>query len=355
MASSRIFIKGLPPTLSESDFRKHFAQNGRDITDAKIFQNRRIGYVGYKTPEDAQEAVKYFNRTFMRMSKIGVEIARPIKPEQEFRQANNAPTARREPEGRASDAGTKRKRESDTIDKDDPKLKEFMEVMRPKSKKKAWEDQASFASASNQVELGPRHEPMEDAPSDDEYEKVPKKNKKAKLDAKNEIVESHTEVGDTASDPTANQSDQHEEVEPPTATSASDADWARSRTSRLLGLQDDDEDEEDNAVPANVREEHLDSDNESVTKHHAKKEVIMPEASMPTPPSDSPKSIEDVEDSLEKPDADIQTIRSSMRLFVRNLPYDVKNEDLEAEFASYGNLEEVRSRYFVKSPLHVSR
>jgi multiple RNA-binding domain-containing protein 1 len=30
-----------------------------------------------------------------------------------------------------------------------------------------------------------------------------------------------------------------------------------------------------------------------------------------------------------------------MRLFVRNLPYDVKQEDLESEFASYGNVEEV--------------
>ncbi len=77
MASSRIFIKGLPPTISEEDFKKHFSANF-EITDAKLLPHRRIGYVGYKTPEDAAKAVKYFNRSFIRMSKIGVELARPV-------------------------------------------------------------------------------------------------------------------------------------------------------------------------------------------------------------------------------------------------------------------------------------
>ena len=45
-------------------------------------------------------------------------------------------------------------------------------------------------------------------------------------------------------------------------------------------------------------------------------------------------------------DADIEAVRSSMRLFVRNLPYDVRREDLEAEFAPFENLEEVRFSQF---------
>lgn len=77
MASSRVFIKGLPPTISEEEFRKHFSAT-QPITDAKLIPHRRIGYVGYKTPEEAVKAVKYFNRTFIRMSRIGVEIARPV-------------------------------------------------------------------------------------------------------------------------------------------------------------------------------------------------------------------------------------------------------------------------------------
>jgi RNA recognition motif-containing protein len=75
--SSRIFVRGLPPTMSEADFKTHFGKY--EVTDARLFPQRRIGYVGYKSPEDAQKAVKYFNRTFIRMSKIGVELARPVR------------------------------------------------------------------------------------------------------------------------------------------------------------------------------------------------------------------------------------------------------------------------------------
>lgn len=76
--SSRIFVKNLPPNINEVDFRKHFSSKGREITDIKLIPKRRIGYVGYKTPEDAAKAVKYFNRSYIRMSRIAVEVARPV-------------------------------------------------------------------------------------------------------------------------------------------------------------------------------------------------------------------------------------------------------------------------------------
>jgi multiple RNA-binding domain-containing protein 1 len=74
--SSRIFVRGLPSKFTEDDVRKHFAKF--PVTDVKYFPARRIGYVGYKTPEDAAKAIKYFNRSFIRMTKIFVEIARPV-------------------------------------------------------------------------------------------------------------------------------------------------------------------------------------------------------------------------------------------------------------------------------------
>ena len=74
--SSRIFVRGLPPKFTEDDVRKHFGKF--TVTDVKFFPHRRIGYVGYKTPEDAIQAVKYFNKTFIRQSKIFVETARPV-------------------------------------------------------------------------------------------------------------------------------------------------------------------------------------------------------------------------------------------------------------------------------------
>ena len=74
METSRVFVKGLPPTLSEVDFKAHFSRR-HAVTDVKLMPQRRIGYVGYKTAQDAQAAVKYFNKSFLRMSKLHVEPA----------------------------------------------------------------------------------------------------------------------------------------------------------------------------------------------------------------------------------------------------------------------------------------
>lgn len=78
MSTSRIFVKGLPPNITEAEFRKHFSAKNREVTDVKLIPQRRIGYVGYKSVEDASGAVKYFNKSYIRMSKISVEAARPV-------------------------------------------------------------------------------------------------------------------------------------------------------------------------------------------------------------------------------------------------------------------------------------
>ena len=78
MESSRIFIRGLPSNLSAEEFKKHFSKISA-VTDAKYIPHRRIGYVGYRTYDDAQKAVKYFDKSFIRMSRLGVELARPVR------------------------------------------------------------------------------------------------------------------------------------------------------------------------------------------------------------------------------------------------------------------------------------
>jgi len=74
MDASRIFVRGLPPSYTENEFRDHFAKR-YNVTDIKLLPARRIGYVGFKTSQDAAAAVKYFNKSFIRMSRINVEFA----------------------------------------------------------------------------------------------------------------------------------------------------------------------------------------------------------------------------------------------------------------------------------------
>lgn len=77
MESTRVFVSGLPPTCSNDQLRNHFAARF-SVTDAHVLNKRRMGFVGFKDNETAQEAVRHFNKTFMKMSKISVDIARPV-------------------------------------------------------------------------------------------------------------------------------------------------------------------------------------------------------------------------------------------------------------------------------------
>jgi multiple RNA-binding domain-containing protein 1 len=77
MENTRVFVSGLPPTISNQDLGKHFGSRFQ-VTDVHVIPKRRIGFVGFKEAAHAKQAVDYFNKTYIRMSKISVEIARPV-------------------------------------------------------------------------------------------------------------------------------------------------------------------------------------------------------------------------------------------------------------------------------------
>lgn len=72
-----MFVSGLPPTFTNDQLKKHFASRFH-VTDAHVLPKRRIGFVGFKNPEMAKQAAGYFNKSYVKMSKISVEIARPV-------------------------------------------------------------------------------------------------------------------------------------------------------------------------------------------------------------------------------------------------------------------------------------
>lgn len=74
---TRVFVKGLPPHYTTEQLGAHFA--GRyQITDSVVIPNRRIGFVGFRNYTLAKNAVKYFDKSYIRMSKISVEVAQPV-------------------------------------------------------------------------------------------------------------------------------------------------------------------------------------------------------------------------------------------------------------------------------------
>ncbi|KAB2576209.1 Multiple RNA-binding domain-containing protein 1 [Lasiodiplodia theobromae] len=337
MASSRIFVRNLPPTLSDADFRKHFAQQDV-VTDAKLLANRRIGYVGYKTPDAAEKAVKYFNKTFIRMSRIGVELARPVDEAPQPRNRKRAPTAalpvadKVSEESRSqAESSLKRKRGVDDAVEADPKLREFLEVMKPATKNKTWAnddmqiDQTAAAEDSNQVE--PVHVP--EADSDDEYQTVQKKPKHSEATSVAETSDVTTPAAQPSDESLSEDQQAESDAEEPAESGpVSDADWLRSKTSRTLDVVEDDDEELAHRPKPSEKEV-------SDTAEDAE-----PESADDTqPPTSGGGAVVDKTES--RVSSDIESIRQTGRLFLRNLPYDVSEDDLRGHFDSFGALEEV--------------
>ncbi|KAI0405802.1 MRD1-like protein [Xylaria palmicola] len=350
MESSRIFVRGLPPTINDAELRKHFSAKGH-VSDIKCFPQRRIGYVGFKTPQEAAAAVKYFNRSFIRMSKINVELARPIadpslsKPEssdQPLASSKSKPTRPLVPSGEQPESSAK-KRKRDALNESDPKLQEFLNVM-----------QASKISANklHGHEMDSVLEPpakkvaaSDEAESGDEYQSLPTRPSKRATTPPKLIPQSPkrsqpvaTSISSSIDEPTsANEPmEATEQSVPHASTGAQDADdddWLRSRTNRLLELVN-----EDDIFPVRSQPAVSNPANQQAfeTKNTICVDAVEVEKDAPHVEEDDADNDVDTQDA-----ATLDAIRKTSRIFCRNLPYDATAEDLRAHFQKFGEVEEV--------------
>ncbi|KAL2271075.1 hypothetical protein VTJ83DRAFT_446 [Remersonia thermophila] len=328
--SSRIFIKNLPPNLTEAEFRKHFSAQGREVTDVKLIPNRRIGFVGYKSPEDASKAVKYFNKSFIRMSRIAVDLAKPIADSNPrllaakdvSRTAVSVPVRPKsgEPSVKPAEDENPKKRKRE-VDENDPKLQEYLEVMGHPTKKS--KDQAL---GDNAPDVAIPAAALEAGESDDEYEDIPALRAKAAAPAPMEVDESSAPAV----------TEQPSTAVAPVSADADDEDWLRSRTNRLLDLVDPDDPNFPTrpAPPASAP-----------TTAAAPADSPAPAASKPASESGDDAGVDGSGDAGpgQKVDAEdaIQQVRKTCRLFLRNLSYKVTEDDIRDHFSKFGALEEV--------------
>lgn len=341
MESSRIFVKNLPPTITEAEFRKHFSAKGRELTDIKLIAKRRIGYVGYRSPEEAASAVKYFNRSYIRMSRVLVEPARPIsdpalpsaageKPE-----PSKAPRPRQEePLTPPNEETSAKKRKRNGLDEADPKLREFLEVMDPGRAPKRARDDALMPTAGQADTAQP---PLPEDESDDEYENIPAKISKPPVP----LEVDHPRGDETAAlaDPPPPPPAPPAELQPPPDAEeeprnfgTTDDEWLRSRTNRLLDLVDpDDPHFAAQRAPAPADEPLRQIPAAATGPNEETRADPIPLLEVPEP---RPAGLQDGETA-----ADV--IERTSRLFVRNLPYTATEDDLIAHFGSFGSLEEV--------------
>ncbi|KAL9001040.1 MAG: hypothetical protein Q9169_000524 [Polycauliona sp. 2 TL-2023] len=344
--------------MASDDLQRHFSSQS-DITDARLIPHRRIGYVGYKTPEAAIKAVKYHNKSFINMSRITVDLARSVDQEHALKPQNHAQlnhhTINPAPKAFAAQESTsslKRKRDDQSTLEAHPRFQEFLEVMKPASKSKTWanenDDIREFRTRSKDNGV---HDETEVAavaqnPNDAEYQEVPQKSKKPRKTTGKQPP-SPGKVSPLAVISENTEPEQATESGQPAGefeTSAiTDDDWLRSRTSRLLGLVDD----EDDVAPEGNH------DSEQVSKGEASGHWPK-QSSSETANAGVESETHPVQQADAKATPEVQkndsTKSATDRLFIRNLPYAVTEQEIRHHFEQGGReqVEEVFAK-FLKS------
>lgn len=214
------------------------------------------------------------------------------------------------------------------------KLKEFLGVMRPQSKGQTWNEEAS-QPATTETSLMEVDEQVNTTPQTSTARDIQPAVQKPVL--VEQEVERETEM------PT--QVSESQDVDGAEATAApdpsTDADWMRSRTSRLLGLLDDDEED---AVGRTIQKPEPEESSRTTAKHGTDPNLPV----LHERPAEAPVKSHSAEVTavVTPEEGDVETsehqaIGKSGRLFLRNLAYTITEDDLRSLFDPSHNIEEV--------------
>ncbi|XP_035022008.2 probable RNA-binding protein 19 [Hippoglossus stenolepis] len=148
---SRIIVKNLPNGMKEERFRSMFAAFGT-VTDCalkftKDGKFRKFGFVGFKTEEDANGALKHFDRSFVDMSRVTVEMCKAFgDPTKAKAWSKHTQRSGQDKPSVTADADSKKKKKEQKKEVDpalgileeDQVFKEFLSVHQNRSQVPTW-------------------------------------------------------------------------------------------------------------------------------------------------------------------------------------------------------------------------
>lgn len=322
---TRICIKNIPPTFTESKLRSHLISNSQIplvITDCKILRtkegtSRKIGFVGFKTSEMATHAISFFDKSFAATSRLSVEAAFSKSNQTDYRpwskhsKGSSRFDTTHEGEGGDEKSKTKndmkKKSDDDAVNSEiERKKQEFIDVMMGGKK-----------TSSNLFWA-----------NDDGL-----RNDKEETTRTSKAKESNIEDDDTSSDSNSDlessdsdSDDESVDIMKTDKQHMSDMDFLRSKVVNDKGsFSDNDEHDGEvnrDAIAASDNGHSSTSDSSDSDDSHS-------------------KSVKDMESSAVKDsqgDNSEQKIVTNARLFIRNLPFSATEEELKDFFSGYGNI-----------------
>ncbi|XP_043690007.1 multiple RNA-binding domain-containing protein 1-like isoform X2 [Telopea speciosissima] len=329
---SRICVKNLPKYVAEDRLREFFSQKG-EVTDAKLMRtkdgkSRQFAFIGFRTEGEAEEALKFFNNSYLDNSRLTCEVARKVgdpnmpRPWSQYSATKQEKVA----EEKKENIGSKSLSHVDTkgivqnskrsSENNDPQLLEFLQVMQPRIKSKLWaNDSVGVPLLEPGGKAGTKQKRLDEAEVQQsgsnqvEYDENDKR--------ENGSLNAHAakQSGNALND----------EV-------VSDMDYFKSKVKRQWS---DSESDDDSPVEKNDQDnEELDMEEQCEdNQNEVPKDKVKKGASSEN---------FDVEGDLSSGLKDArEEVLETGRLFVRNLPYSATEDDLAELFSKFGNISQV--------------
>ncbi|KAG8841554.1 Multiple RNA-binding domain-containing protein 1 [Serendipita sp. 411] len=325
---SRIIVKNLPTYITEPSLRHHFSSQPSsstsskttpELTDVKIVHKedgstRRIAFIGYKSEEQAQAAQQYFDKTYLDVSKLRVEIVNGTK-DAPIRIRDGAKRGREREEGTrttiaSGDRNAKRRRVGDATPDTQTVAGTIGAGEEGKKQAKTSEVQLEEFQKVMGVKrgVGPSWA----------NEEVEHPGASAAASANSSRLKKKKEADDAVNKENKREEEEEEEEEAADQGEVSDMEWMRRR---MRASQVDDSD---------MREEKMfeQSDEDEDDRMQGVEEIAQ-----------QPKAQQPTEEVSSDPTRD--AILSNGRLFVRNLAFSCTEQELSTHFATFGEIEQV--------------
>ncbi|XP_051825344.1 probable RNA-binding protein 19 [Antechinus flavipes] len=148
---SRLIVKNLPSGMKEERFRQLFAAFGT-LTDCSLKftkdgKFRKFGFIGFKSEEEAQNALDHFHRSFIDTSRVTVEFCKsfgdPSKPRawsKHSQKATQPGTPEKSPAVSETQKDKKKKKLTGELEKlkKDAEFQEFLMVHQKRTQAATW-------------------------------------------------------------------------------------------------------------------------------------------------------------------------------------------------------------------------
>ena len=361
---SRICVKNIGLKSTEKQLKDLFGTKG-EVTDVRIVRtksgkSRQLAFIGFRTDVQAQEAIRYFNKTFIETSRVTVEEAKKIGDNELLENARSrhtkkklekqAKTLEKEKEKSTAAATAVGKAKAvvpakgmkNTVTTADTtgtnktiamskEKRDFMEVMKHKKDKNFWANDESLQSTEAMMDVVEEETPNEE--NDDESDG------NEESDDDDDINDlSHRSSAKGTHRPTAKAKTATAAATATTAKGTktavvksngqgnSDMDYLRSKVRAHFSDSDTDEDkieEEDDSGDEKMEEDEEEEEEEDIEEE-----------------GDNNKEGDDKSKDKDSDDDDEANVDDddTGRLFVRNLIFSCAEEELRALFEPFGPL-----------------